>query len=95
MENLMQITSVPAIVAIVYALIEAYKIIINGKANGMRFIPIIAGGLGSVIGVLVYFFAPNLIIATDIFTAIVVGLVSGLSATGANQIFKQLNKKIE
>ncbi|MEG1804991.1 MAG: phage holin family protein [Clostridia bacterium] len=93
MENIMQITSVPAIVAIVYALIEAYKIIINESEKGMRFIPIIAGGLGIILGILIFFFAPHLIFATDIFTAIIVGMASGLSSTGAHQIFKQLNKK--
>ena len=30
--------------------------------------------------------------ATDIINAIAVGIVSGLAATGANQIFKQMNE---
>ena len=33
--------------------------------------------------------------AEDFLTAIAIGIVSGLSATGVNQIFKQLNTKNE
>jgi len=31
--------------------------------------------------------------ATDYITAIAIGIVSGLAATGVNQIYKQLTKK--
>lgn len=96
MENLIQTASVPAIVAIVYVLIEGYKAIVNGKANCLRFIPLIAAVAGAVLGVVAFYLAPNIILAKDVFTAILVGGASGLAATGTNQIFKQLSKdKVE
>ena len=41
---------------------------------------------------LFYYFLPSLIVANNLFSAILVGAASGLSATGCNQIFKQLKK---
>ena len=54
-----------------------------------KFIPIIVGVSGGILGVVGYFCMDSYP-ATDIITAIAVGIVSGLAATGANQIYKQL-----
>lgn len=56
-----------------------------------KFIPIIVGVVGGLLGVVGYYCMDGYP-ATDILTAIAVGIVSGLSATGANQIYKQLKK---
>ena len=39
-----------------------------------------------------FYLTPDLISAPNVFVAIVIGAASGLTATGANQIFKQLGK---
>lgn len=89
----MQIICVPIIVAIVYAIIELYKIIIKNKDEKYtKVIPIIAGITGAILGVALYFIAPEIIIASDWWVALIVGASSGLSAVGSNQIFKQLKK---
>jgi hypothetical protein len=89
----MEIICVPAIVAVVYVLIEAYKkLIAKGREKWLNFIPLIATVLGGVLGVVLFFVAPQVIIANNVWIALVVGLCSGLSSTGANQIFKQLEK---
>lgn len=61
------------------------------KASGIdnKWIPIICGVFGGVLGVMGMFIMPDFP-ATDYITATAVGIVSGLSATGANQVFKQL-----
>ncbi len=89
----MEIICVPLIMAIVYAVIEFYKSTI-AKTNDtlLRIIPIIGGVLGLVAGIAFFYCCPNLISATNVGSAIVIGLASGLSATGCNQIFKQLKK---
>lgn len=89
----MQIICVPIIVAIVYAIIELYKIIIKNKDEKYtKVIPIVAGITGAILGVALYFIAPEIIIASDWWVALIVGASSGLSAVGSNQIFKQLKK---
>lgn len=61
------------------------------KASGLdnKWIPITCGVCGGVLGVLGMFIMPDFP-ATDYITAAAVGIVSGLAATGANQVFKQL-----
>ncbi len=61
------------------------------KASGLdnKFIPIICGVCGAVLGVVGMFLMPDFP-ATDYITAAAVGIVSGLAATGANQVIKQL-----
>ena len=61
------------------------------KASGLdnKFIPIICGICGAVLGIAGMFIMPDFP-ATDYITAAAVGNVSGLAATGANQVIKQL-----
>lgn len=61
------------------------------KASGLdnKFIPIICGVFGAVLGIVGMFIVPDFP-ATDYITAAAVGIVSGLAATGANQVIKQL-----
>lgn len=61
------------------------------KASGLdnKWIPITCGVCGGVLGVLGMFIMPDFP-ATDYITAAAVGIVSGLAATGLNQVVKQL-----
>lgn len=56
-----------------------------------KWLPTICGLLGGVLGVAGLFTMPDFP-AGDILTAIAVGIVSGLAATGADQLGKQLTK---
>ena len=51
----------------------------------------ICGVIGAVLGVVGMYYMPGYP-ATDIITAIAIGIVSGLAATGADQVYKQLTK---
>ena len=89
----MEIICVPAIVSIVYAIIEAYKKwIAKGRQKWLAVIPLIAMIIGGILGVAIFYIAPQIIIASNVWWALIVGLASGLSAVGSNQIFKQLRK---
>ena len=61
------------------------------KASGLdnKWIPITCGVCGGVLGIFGMFIMTDFP-ATDYITAAAVGIVSGLAATGANQVFKQL-----
>ena len=89
----MEIICVPAIVAIVYGLIEIYKALTKNKDEKyLKIIPLVAGALGAILGVGFYFILPAIVIADSWWVALIVGACSGLSAVGSNQIFKQIKK---
>lgn len=63
------------------------------KATGLdnKWIPIICGIVGAALGIAGMFIMPDFP-AGDYLTAAAVGIVSGLAATGINQVYKQLSK---
>ena len=81
------IASVAAITVIAYLIGEGIKV--TGLDN--KWIPVICGICGGALGVGGMKIMPDFP-ATDYITAVAVGIVSGLAATGANQIVKQLGK---
>ena len=89
----MEIICVPLIVSAVYGLVELYKLIVKNKKDiWLKLIPVIALVLGGLLGVALFYIAPQLIVAENVWFALIVGMASGLSAVGGNQIFKQLKK---
>jgi len=91
----MEIICVPLIVSVVFSILEGYKATVAKTKYSKQLIaiiPIIAAAFGAVIGIVLFFVWPVSIAAADALTAIFVGAASGLSATGANQVFKQLKK---
>ena len=72
---------------------EIYKrFIAKDKETLVRIIPIIGCVIGIIAGIVCFYAFPSIISATNIWTAILIGGASGLSATGCNQIFKQMSK---
>ena len=63
------------------------------KATSMdnKYIPVIVGGCGCILGIIGMFIMPEFP-ANDYITAAAVGVVSGLGATGFDQISKQMIK---
>lgn len=89
MENF-GIAGVAAITVICYlvgAIVKATKL-------DNKWIPIIVGIAGLGLGIAGMYIMPDFP-ASDIVTAAAVGVVSGLGATGANQIAKQMSTKGE
>lgn len=84
--------AVPAIVIICWFIGFSIKQIFKND-NLDRFIPVICGVIGAILGIVVYLTIPGFIAADNWLVALVTGLFSGLSATGADQIYKQLFKK--
>lgn len=82
------IASVAAITVICYLVVQAIK----ATTLDNKWLPIISGTVGAVFGVLGFFIMPEFP-AEDIISAIAVGIVSGLAATGAHQIYKQLKSE--
>ena len=83
--EILGICSVAAITVICYLVGEIVKV--SGLDN--KFIPVIVGIIGGILGV----FGMGIMAdfpANDILTAVAVGIVSGLAATGIDQMVKQL-----
>lgn len=79
------IAGVAVITVICYLVGEIVKV--SGVDN--KYIPCIVGAVGGVLGVAGMFLMPDFP-AKDYMTAVAVGIVSGLAATGINQIAKQM-----
>lgn len=88
--EILGIAGVAAITVICFLIAEAVK----ATALDNRWLPVICGALGGILGVVALNVMPEFP-AKDVITAIAVGIVSGLAATGAHQIYKQQTKKGE
>jgi len=88
------ITTIPALAAIVYTIIDITKTAMGGDEKFKRFIPLIACVLGAVCGVVAFYFVPGTMGTDNILVATILGAASGLSATGTNQVVKQLSSPI-
>lgn len=89
--DIMQTGTVLAIVVITYLIGAAAKLIPHIKDE---YIPVIVGVAGGVLGVAGMYLMPDFP-AQDIMNAIAIGIVSGLSSTGVNQVYKQIKKGSE
>ena len=85
--NTLGITGVAAITVICLLVGQAVK----ASAIDNKWIPIICGVCGLVLGIAAMYIMPDFP-ATDYITAAAIGIVSGLAATGANQAVRQFNE---
>ncbi len=81
------IASVAGITVICYLVAMAVK----ATALDNKWLPVICGVAGAVLGVAGMSTIPDFP-ATDVINAVAIGIVSGLAATGANQVIKQLRQ---
>lgn len=92
----MDFTSVPIIVVCCYIIGEIYKVLFKNKQEAYKLIPIVMAIIGGLLGIIIYLTNPEMILnAENIWIALGIGIVSGASSTGANQIVKQIFKKGE
>ena len=85
--DFMGMAGVAAISVIAWLMGEAVKL----SPLDSRWIPVICGCVGGVLGIAGMYTMPDFP-AGDFMTAAAVGIVSGLAATGADQIGKQMRK---
>ena len=76
--------AITAICYLVGATINAFD---NEGLN--KFIPVIMGTLGGILGIVVFYTIPGYIAADNWIAALATGIVSGFAATGLNQVYKQ------
>lgn len=83
------IASVATITVICYLV----GLIVKSTTLDNKYIPPIMGLCGAILGVVSFYIGVVDFPANDVLTAIAVGITSGLAATGANQVVKQLSTK--
>ena len=83
------VASVAAITVICYMVGLVVK---ASPWNNDKYIPIACGLVGGVLGVVGFYLCLPDFPASDPMTAVAVGIVSGLAATGVNQAVKQLGQ---
>lgn len=86
--EIMGITGIAAITVICYLAAECIK----ATPLDNKWLPVICGVLGGILGIAAMEMMPEYP-AGDYITAVAVGIVSGLAATGVDQIGKQLAGK--
>lgn len=82
------IASVAAITVICYLIAQGVK----ATALDNKWLPVICGLCGGVLGAVAMRVMPGYP-GTDILTAVAIGIVSGLAATGVNQVYKQFSRR--
>ncbi|MCI8611030.1 MAG: enolase [Clostridiales bacterium] len=87
--DLTSMASVAAITVICYLM----AIVVKATRLDNKYIPVICGVLGGILGIVGMFVIPQYP-AEDILNAAAVGIVSGLAATGVNQVYKQFTKGV-
>ena len=89
----LEIRSVPTITLTVYWTINLIKYAVKENETFKRFIPLVSAILGEILGIICFYAVPEIIFSQNVFIALITGGASGLSATGCNQIIKQLGKR--
>jgi len=86
--DILGIAAIPVITVICYGVAE----VIKATALDNKWLPAICIVLGAILGVVALYVAPGVTPATDILTALAIGIVSGGFATSVHQTIKQLTE---
>ena len=70
---------------------EVYKVVLKNKQEMYKLIPILVAFVGGILGVVIYITAPEVILnVSNPWIALGIGIMSGFSSTGTNQVIKQM-----
>lgn len=86
--DILGIVAIPVITVICYGVAE----VIKATALDNKWLPAICIILGAILGVVALYVAPDVTPATDVLTALAIGIVSGGFATSVHQTIKQLTE---
>jgi len=84
-------TAIPCITVIAYLSAELFKAISKNKRTEL--IPAVCGIVGGVLGLICFLFIPDCIPGGNALSSVATGIISGFSATGVNQMYKQMSEK--
>ena len=89
LESLAKIVGIIAVFLIVYAVLALYNKFAKRQGRIVRrLIPLWAMLLGIFLGIFVYSVFPEIMPAPSLFTSVILGAITGLAATGLNQLMR-------
>lgn len=91
----MDIISAPILMLIISLVTLLLKVTFENNQKFLTFIPLIAGILGIILGILVFYLATTILPVDNVFNAIIMGLFSGMSAIGSVQMINDFKKLSE
>lgn len=83
-------TNIPFLVVFMYLFVEILKKKWIKSDRAKSILPIICAFVGALLACVLHYYFPYVLGTTNYFEALTMGAVSGLSATGCNQLFKQV-----
>lgn len=83
-------TGIASVAIIVEVIALAYK---NLTSADNKWLPVLCMVCGALLGVAAWFIYPEVYPASDLFTALAVGIASGAVAVAGNEAIKQFNDK--
>ena len=87
----MEFTSIPIIVIICYIIGEIYKVLFKNNKDLYKLIPMILACFGGLLGILIFLTNPEIMLnVSNVWTALGIGIDSGVGSTGTNQIIKKI-----
>ena len=90
----MEFGSVPIIVVCCYLIGEIYKVILKKRPETYKLIPVLVSVTGGILGIFIYLTNKEMMMnARNVWIALGIGIISGASSTGTNQVVKQLLSK--
>lgn len=92
--DLVNFLPIPSIALVLYCIAEVLKVAVFKTDSQRALIPVTCALLGAVICGILFGVMPGVIPGDNVLTAIAEGIVSGLAATGANQVYRQLKNNI-
>ncbi len=84
--------SIPVIAALCFGFVEVLKRTFHYDAKLKNAYPLIAAVLGTLLGVVAHIVDPSIMITDSVLTSALAGMVSGLSATGSNEIIQRMRQ---
>lgn len=88
----LSLTTTPFIILCTYIISDVLKNFFLKSDEDRKHIPPISAAIGGLLGILVFYFVPDAISASNIVEACTSGIASGLAAVGCNQVYKQYTK---
>ena len=89
-DNLNEIITLPIISILCYLVVEGAKMFTNKNSKVKKLLPIISAFTGAILGILIYLYMPENIPSDNVVGAALIGIISGLGATGSNQLIKHV-----
>ena len=90
--KVVELCSVPVLVLLCYVFIEMLKRTVKDSRNIKNAYPLISALFGAALGIVAYLTEPAIMITDSVLSSALAGMVSGLSATGSNEILQRMKK---